>query len=55
MLYRIGTVSEIPLLGSKFPRQVIHHLQACTALLDASYGANRDYPKICVNLLNGVE
>lgn len=43
MLYRIGTVSEIPLLGSKFPDQVIHHLQACTALLDTSYGATRNY------------
>ena len=43
MLYRIGTVKEMRSLRNKFSLEVLGQLFVCTAILDDSYGEDRDY------------
>jgi len=43
LLYKVGTQKEIPILYSKLPESIVKELLRCTAILDARYGAERDY------------
>ena len=42
MVYKIGTVSEIAKLQSKFPASVLEKLYSVTATLDEFYGTDRN-------------
>ena len=42
MIYKIGTVSEIPKLQSKFTTPVLEKLHSVTATLDEFYGTDRN-------------
>lgn len=43
MLYRIGTVHEIPRVESRLPACVRKELLHSTSVLDEAYGADRNY------------
>ncbi len=43
LLYRIGTQKEIQSMRPKLPESAIEELCRCTAVLDAEYGAERNY------------
>ena len=43
MLYRIGTEHEFPILANKLPERVLTEILRGIVILDAEYGADRDY------------
>lgn len=46
MLYKIGTTKEVSVLASRLPWPVLEELLRDVTLLDAHYGAERDYLQI---------
>lgn len=43
MLYRVGTMRELPMLKNSLPEQVYEEVARGIAILDREYGADRDY------------
>ena len=43
MLYKYGTTREVLRTAHHFPYEVFMQLMECTSMLDAEYGADRDY------------